>query len=214
MRISGINNQNSNKYNIQPNFKSQIKVTDFHSFWKEYAKFPMGIDFVDFPWTPNEIKKSKMIITQGIKTCTAGGIITKSANGERDVVMFHLNPDQEACKDFDYIRKTFIEKIGNSKPIQALMVGSKDENSWLKYSGEYFDNLYKNVIKAFEIPTSFLKGIPMGGKEVDLLYNAPEDMWLISNTTLDAYPKFAEIRKTLTGFKEVSLSKLDSLELI
>lgn len=204
MQISKINNNNVN-------FRSNINLIDSRKYFKVTEKLDFGVSFVNFPWTPKDIVKGQRAITEDIKSCTAGGIIVEGINKIREVVMFHLNPDLDDCKDFNKVEKALTEKIGTAKPLQAFMVGSKKDDSFLKYSGEYFDDLWKNVISKFNVPTSFLKGIPMGGHLVDLCCDAPNDTWYVSCSVRDEVPRFSSSRKSFTGFDVVQLSEKDHL---
>ncbi len=208
MKINSINTNYNNNYS-KLNFNSNINLISPAKFAKETRKIQGHINFVDEPWTSKQIKRGSHVITQEVKSCTAGGIIVENLKGIRDVVMFHLDPDKKVNKNFQEIFDTIKEKIGDSKPLQALMAGSKDDKGFLKYSGEYFDELWQKVISKFNVPTTFLKGIPMGGHEIDLYFDASNDTWLVSCSVRNTFLPSSE----QLGFQEVKVSNMDKLTL-
>ena len=203
------NSLNKSKQNNQ-SFKSNIHLLNMNKFRNVDMSGCSKVKFVDFPWTPNEIVKGVCGYTEDVKSCTAGGIITKNLDGSKDVVMFHLNPDQAESQDLKFVEDKLFEKLKDTKPIQALIAGSKDNQNILKYCGEYFDKIAE-IINKLNIPITKLKGTPMGGHELHMIYTAPNDTWSIVNTARDVYPAWDDRRKGFTGFKEVVLSDLDHI---
>ena len=134
MQISKINNNNVN-------FRSNINLIDSRKYFKVTEKLESGISFVDFPWTPKDIVKGQRAITEDIKSCTAGGIIVEGINKIREVVMFHLNPDLDDCKDFNKVEKalTLIEIEKNSSKVRNEDDMRKSKNYFNRFT-EYLKN--------------------------------------------------------------------------
>lgn len=142
-------------------------------FWK---------NLVDWPWTARQIIRAPQVYTQGVSSCTAGGIITKSRKGDSfDMVMFHINPGEKANKNIKKIERTIKRRLGRSKPIQAFIFGCK---SGLDSSSKMFDNL-EEIIKHFNVPYTRLKGSAFGKGPVNSAYDGYTDELIISSRILD-----------------------------
>lgn len=161
----------------QVSFTSGIHVVNASEFSEAKKLIPNKYN-VQSPWTAKEIVKTRKGYTEGVRTCTAGGLIV-DGKSSKEVVLFHLCPPEEATpenKDFSTIEKTFMAKLARSKAVQGLLIGSK---SFVDYrcSTNFFEKI-EAFFKSLGMPYSKFKDQPTFS-EVNLLYNGDRDTWLI-----------------------------------
>lgn len=190
-------------------FKSKIRVTGLKNFSQEIEKCPQE-EITD--WSVGQIIKSTRSYTTGIRACTAGGILVKKDDSNAfDVVMFHMNPINALNFNFNEIEQTILERIGDNKPIQGFLLGSKKT---IDYSVEMFNNLETFIKDKLKIPCTKFRGISMAHVDfANIAYDGTKDEWLISATMLEDIGNVQRDVKTrvLSGFDEVVLSQKDTL---
>lgn len=194
--------------NSKISFTSGIKITDSYGFFQEMRKFKSKT-CVDWPWTANEIIKTSQGYTDRIKTCTAGGIITKNNQGNGlDVVMFHIDPDERKNFDFKTVEKTILDKLGEAKPLQGLLFGSKN---LVESSVEMFDRFESFFKEKLGITYSKFKGIPLGGHSGGIGFNGEKDEWIISSTNIKTVVPDILKKEIPNYFNEIVISDKDQL---
>lgn len=172
-------------------FKSNIKIVNSKGFCDELKK--ISPHEVAFPWTINEIIKAPRVYTVNIKTCTAGGILTRNNLTDKiDVVMFHIDPENKANSDFKKVKEALLKKIGSSQPYQAFLIGSKPlEDNLIEPVKKIFKNgvkmfaNFENFIKELRLPFSKMEGLPPLGHNANIIYDAKKDQWTVFNTATD-----------------------------
>lgn len=185
--------------NSQINFTSGIKFSTLADFKKELPVLSEKT-YVDWPWTANEIIRTPHGVTDEIKNCTAGGIITRGQK-DFDIVMFHLHPDNAVNKNFDFVKQKIFEKLNNDKPLQGFLIGSK---YCYQSSIDLFSTL-ESFMENLKIPFSKFRGSPLCGEHIDITYNGHKDLWTIfaENMELSKSPK--------DYFEKIAISDKDHL---
>lgn len=192
--------------NSQISFKSNIRITSLSNFSREIQKCPQE-EITD--WSIRQITKSTRSYTTGIRACTAGGILVKKGDGAFDVVMFHMNPINALNFDFNKIEQTILERIGDNKPIQGFLLGSKRT---IEYSVEMFGKLETFIKDKLKIPYTKFRGISMAHADfANIAYDGTKDEWTIAGSMLNNIGNTKKEAKELaqSGFDEVSLSQKD-----
>lgn len=190
--------------NSQVSFQSKIKIMPKELFLNDVAQFPY-FSYVDAPWTFKEVARDLFAATDGIKTCTAGGIlVAKDSNHIPEIVMFHIDPSEVANDNFKKIEEMIWDKIGTDNPIQGFLLGSK---KYFKPSVDMFAK-FEEFMHKLRIPYSKFQGIPAGNADYsNLAYNANKDEWSVYASALTKINK----RELLQNFDEVVLSHKDKL---
>jgi len=192
--------------NSQISFTSRINFTTYPS-WYRGANRISGALSVHHPWTANEIIRASEAYTKDVRTCTAGGIITKGDNTPLEVVMFHMSPVDEwpKNKDFGLFEKVISRKLRTSEPIQAFLLGSKKQRESEFVSSLEMFNKIENFIQKLGIPYSKFKGLPLNGNWADIAYDGKKDQWLVHCSQLKRNPS--------AYFDEIQLCSKDELVL-
>ena len=158
------------------------------------------------PWSYKDTKKVPKGMSMDVFDCSAGGIVN---NDTKEVVLFHLCPENKENFDFEKIEKYVMSKVdGTSENLQAFIIGSKK----IYADSEMLFMKLKSMMQRHKIPTTVIKGNQE--EKTHILYDAKSDEWLITNNTIN--------RKILNGetdskkiledcFDEVSISEKDKI---
>lgn len=138
--------------NSKVSFGTRIVIKDRDSFAQTIKSFAKS---VDCPWTKDQIVRGPKVFTEGIATCTAGGVLVKRPDRDYfEIVKFHIDPIDKANKEVQPIENMIYRRIGKSEPLQAFIFGCKNV---IDYSSKMFDSL-EEVIKKLKVPYTKLKG--------------------------------------------------------
>lgn len=194
--------------NSQISFKSNIRITSLSNFSREIQKCPQE-EITD--WSIRQITKSTRSYTTGIRACTAGGILVKKDDGAFDVVMFHMNPINALNFEFDKIEQTILKRIGDNKPVQGFLLGSKRT---IDYSVEMFGKLETFIKDKLKVPYTKFRGISMAHVDfANIAYDGTKNEWTIAGSMLSNIGNIKKDAKELAqnGFDEVIISDMDKL---
>lgn len=216
--------------NSTVNFTSRIEVIN-NSI--DFTKRVKSCSAIVNEWSYKDIIKAPQAGTMGIRSCTAGGIITKSKTGIGDmfnVVLFHINPRNKDNSNFTEIEKFILNKIGDDEAVEGFLIGSKtpitseeylemvsensideDEqttNKYLLQSTKMFEN-FDNLMKSLKIPYSKLQGLPIFGR-AHIFYSSDSDKWVVYAKKFDNAE--GNIKKSLQQyFDDVFICEKDEL---
>lgn len=199
---------------LQVSFGTNFKFTNSKGFAR--AKRGFSDNRVDRPWTKNQIIRASRAYTTNIKTCTAGGIVVKNNKQDCfDVVMFHIDPDNDTNKNFTAITETILKKLGKSNPMNAFLIGSKHgplDLSMYRKSIQMF-NRFERFFNKLKIPYSKLKGtLDDGVIYVNVAYNGyKDDLTIYSSASLNPSKKFIDNDRVHKIFHEVKFLPTDTL---
>lgn len=163
--------------NSNISFKSSIQFLNREGFYKAIRDIPE--ENLVWSCTTKGIVRAPKAYTECVRTCTAGGILTKGRNENTyDVIFFHLRPPEEDCpenEDIGEIERVLKEKLAGGKPLQGIIIGCK---SLLNKSGEFFDAI-EQVFRNLGTPYSKFKNQIEWGS-LDVAYKGTENKWLIN----------------------------------
>lgn len=193
--------------NSKINFTSRIIFTR----WEDHIKILKKMDGHLEAGYPCTLKKSVLApeaYTEAVRTCTAGGFVINQ-NGQRKVLMFHLDPNDIENLKFKQIQEDLIQKIGENKIERALLVGSKNIKTSKGYENSpMFFKFLEEFIQKLKIPYSKLQGL----SELDganLSYDGISDTWRISTKFTSYLQKDIFKQKAKKAFEQVLIDKGD-----
>lgn len=192
--------------NNQINFTSAIKWTNEVGFTKELEKLSSKL-LVDYPFTRKEISRGQEVYTQGVRTCTAGGVVVKTKEGRREIVMFHLDPNDRKNNNFRRIKKSILRKIGNDTPVNGFILGSK---AMYSKSANLF-NLLEEFIQTLKIPYSKFRGTPWDSSLFDLAYNGKKDEFSASLSSANILGADFFEKRLVPKIEEIVISPTDHI---
>lgn len=192
----------------QVNFTSGIRVkTHISDFYDVRA----GFDYVSEPWTSKEIIRAPLVYTDDIKTCTTSGIIVQQSEQPLDIVMSHIDPENEANLDFGRIADAIYEKLAGHKPLHGFLIGSKNKFAFSRKMFDLFEDFFTNKLC---IPYTKFKGIPAGlGDFVHFSYNGISDEATIFSSVAYRYKGLYKNKHELVRnvFDEVEIAHMDTI---
>lgn len=159
--------------NCPVTFSAKINIVDIAEFKNlKLSRLIPTKQYVDYPWSADDVVLSTEAFTDGIKDCSAGGI----TNGKR-VFMFHLSTD--ALSNFDKVKKVFEKGIAELKkdglPLNGFLTGEIPcfpQSRWL--SSKIMRMFKKNGIDA-----TIMSRQSLGGA-LDIYYSAENDTWTVA----------------------------------
>lgn len=154
-------------------FKSKIKFIHSIDYLKNHNK-GVHINFLD---TDSHILKEDKFYTQGIRTCTGGGLVTP----HKESLGFHIWDNKDNKRNFDEIANSMIQKMKNIE--RGLLIGSKSLKK-SPYSREQFENFKTFLLKCVPNLTIFEKHKPQCSQS-HIAYSLEEDTWLIASDYID-----------------------------
>ena len=154
-------------------FKSKIKFIHSIDYMKNHNK-GYHINFYD---TSAHILKSDAFYSEGIRTCTGGGLV----NPEKECLGFHIWDNRANKQNFEKIANSMIQKMNDIE--RGLLIGSK----YLKnspYSLKQFENFKLFLSKHVPNLTLFEKHKPQCSQS-HIAYSLKDDTWLIASVYID-----------------------------
>lgn len=159
------------------------------------------------PLTAEGIVRSSQVYTPGITTCSAGGIIVKSEKEAGfDVVMFHIDPDNQSNVFFEPIKKAIYDKLNGCKPLQAFLLGSY---TGIDNSPQMFAN-FEKFIKEMKIPLSKFKGSPLYDK-LHIAYDGNKDELTVFSSAVEKANQGFSLNEVVKHFEDVEISSDDKV---
>lgn len=173
--------------NSQINFTPTIRLVTAGEFLGASKRVPNRVNL-------NGISKAGSAYTTGICDCTAGGITDGI-----DVVMFHIEPDEESLKGLPGILSALRQKIDlKSKRIHGFLWGSYDYDR----SNKIFTGL-ETFMGENAIPCTKFKQHREKFAASDILYNSSKDEWLVTSDQISD-----EIRNRRKLFGKMSIEEI------
>ncbi len=183
-------------------FTSNIKFVDGYHF----LKLRKG-DRIGYKHNEVNILKSNKFYSEGIRTCTGGGVITPYLEAEG----FHFLDDLTNKKNFNILINSLFRFVKNPK--HGLLIGSKELDKY-PLSTEQFQKI-KQIFKQ-RIPnlTIFEKHKHINS-ESNYYYNLENDTWIIYSTFRKPNELNSHTIKNLEDLKEcfesIQISPQDKL---
>ena len=156
--------------------------------------------------TPN-ILKADEFYSEGIKTCTGGGVVIpyKEAEG------FHFWDDRTNKKNFSQIVNSLFRFVKN--PQRALLVGSKDLEG-NPYSIEQFQRLKKVFLERIKDVTLFEKH-NFDNAQTHYHYSLKDDTWTLFSeyrkSDKGRYHTVKDLKSLKECFENISIAEGDKL---
>ncbi len=161
-----------------------------------------------YPCTLKKSLLAKEAYTEQVRTCSAGGFVINQ-NGQRKVLMFHLDPNDIENLNLEQLQRELIQKIGDNKIERALLIGSKDIKTSKGYENSpLFFKFLERFIQKLNIPYSKLQGL----SELDyanLSYDGNSDVWRVSTKFTSYLREDVFQQKTKKAFEQVLIDKGD-----
>ncbi len=191
---------NMNNTNIS--FKSNIRFIDRNTYNKLKK-----VNYITFWHDAPNILKAKEFYSEGIKTCTAGGVI----NSQQEAAGFHILDDKINKKNFNTIITSLFESI--KKPNRALLIGSKELKDDV-YSIEQFKK-FKQIFQKKIKNVSFFEQHMFENSQTHYHYDSRTDTW----TLFSEYQKkpngnhfqIKNLNRLKECFKNISIAEGDKL---
>ncbi len=190
-----------NKSDSNISFSSGIKFVQTGEFSRLAGNIREKY-FVNYPWSAKQTVKGFSAYTRDVKDCTMGGI-----TDGRDVVMFHVSPNQRNISTFKDVEASILDKISLTNPeLQGFLLGSTSNNPM----SQQLLKMFEDFMKKCKIKYSVLAGQDTMAN-TNVLYDSRKDDWVIASNLIDELlPKKLppeEIAKKL--FKDVSIAEFD-----
>ena len=176
---------------IDRNTYNKLKKTNHISFWHD---------------RPNILKATEFY-SEGIKTCTGGGII----NPQKEAAGFHIWDDKTNKKNFNTIIASLFRYIKN--PERALLIGSKELKDD-KYSIEQFKN-FKQVFQNKIKNVTLFEQHNFENSQTHYHYDSETDTWSLFSEYQKKpngnYFQIKNLKRLKECFKNISIAEGDRL---
>ncbi|HNW25933.1 MAG TPA: hypothetical protein PKI94_03990 [Candidatus Gastranaerophilaceae bacterium] len=193
--------------NSKVSFTSRIIFTRCEDHIKENKKMYKNLE-AGYPCTLKKCVFAPSAYTESVRTCTAGGFVINQ-NGQRKILMFHLDPNELENLKLDNIQKELIQKIGDNAVERALLMGSKDIKTSKGYENSpLFFNFLENFVQKLNIPYSKLQGLSERDC-ANLSYDGKSDTWKVSTKFTSYLRKDVFEQKAKKAFEKVLIDKGD-----
>lgn len=184
-------------------FTSNINFVNRHKFWRYHKKFYKYIDFES-----NDIVRAPNFITDGIRTCTGGGL----TDGKKEAVGFHVLDDTFNVECLDSIIET-ITKFSNDST-RGLLVGGKDIFS--RFSSLELFYKFKNLLTQQFENISCFEVHKYQSSETHFRYSLNDDTWTVCTQFLKRPDEefvydVNSVQDLRDCFRKISIAKGDKL---
>lgn len=184
------------------NFTSKIRFVD-SPVYRAMKKS----NYIDYFHDKPNILKAKEFYSEGIRTCTGGGLVNPHVEAEG----FHLWDDRTNAKNFSMIVNSLFRFVKN--PERGLLVGSKElEGS--PYSLPQFAKLKQVFSERVENVTLFQKH-KFDNSQTHYNYSLDDDTWTLcttfrrsDNAKLNTVRSLKDLQNC---FEKISIAKGDRL---
>lgn len=168
--------------NSKISFTSRIRITDNFGLVQELRRLS-SVQTLEKPYTAASIKRGENVLINNVKTCIAGGVLTKNEKGIHEVIPIHIEPaaDNSTNIDFDAIAKKVKSELKGNPPLSGFIFGGKLEYQPSIDTLEKMEDLYKNDLK---VPYSKIVGTPLGGHDSQALFIGKLNDWIFSSTAI------------------------------
>lgn len=183
-------------------FKSKICFVDRTAYSKLKKVNKIGF------WhdTPN-ILRADEFYSEGIKTCTGGGII----NAKKEAEGFHFWDDKTNKRNFPQIVNSLFRFV--KEPERALLLGSKELDG-SPYSIEQFQN-FKKIFKERIKNVTLFEQHKFENAQTHYHYNADTDTWTLfseyQKNPNGRYLRVKNLQRLKECFKNISVADGDRL---
>lgn len=188
-------------------FTSGIRIMDNFGLFQEKRRLS-SVHTFEKPYTAESIKKCENVLINHVKTCLAGGIVTKNKHGEIRLIPLHIEPsiDEPANIDFTTITKKVKTELNNDKALSGFIFGGKLEYQPSLATLEKIEDFYKKDLK---IPYSKIVGTPLGGHDSQALFIGKLNEWVFSSTAISTVIKEKLEKEFPLIFKKISFAPQD-----
>ena len=188
--------------NSNISFKSNIRFVDRNTYNKLKK-----VNYINFWYDKAHILKAKEFYSEGIKTCTGGGII----NSQKEAAGFHIWDNKTNKKNFNTIIASLFRYIKN--PERALLIGSKELKDD-KYSIEQFKN-FKQVFQKKIKNVSLFEQHRFENSQTHYHYDSNTDTWTLFSeyrkNPNGIYLQIKNLKRLKECFKNISIAEGDKL---
>ena len=188
--------------NNSPSFTSNIRFVN-SAYYKMLAKK----NYIDFRHNAPNILKADEFYTEGIRTCTGGGLVSPGIEAEG----FHLWDDKINNKNLPVIINSMFRFVKN--PQRGLLIGSKDLDLNI-YSLPHFKKLKYEFSKRIK-DISYFQTHTFENAETHFQYSLKDDTWNICTLYReDAESRLkaaASLKELLTCFRKIFIADGDRL---
>lgn len=190
---------------ISPNFplKTKITLTNWNTFNREVSSIPMENYVKD--WTKEGIIKANDGFTSGVKNCVSAFLTDGQA------VIAHICPTESGNVDFNEIKKTICDKIGEKTDnLLGFLLGSvshyKDSKDLFKNFKDFFENTLK-------IPYSYMRGHTIDSIDTSVAYKAEKKTIFVTNDFISMKTFYKKPPSTYldNAFEEMKIDPLHEL---
>ena len=156
-----------------------------------------------------DILKSQDFYTEGVRTCTAGGVINTKTG---EAAGFHIFDNLYNDENVDEILENIFDKVKN--PDRALLLGSKLLKCSI-YSIPIFQKIYDGISKRIKNVTIFREHV-FPFSESNLNYSLKDDTWTIQSMYRPFYTHkefdVESMDDLYKCFKEIKIADGDTVE--
>mgnify|MGYP001624242343 CR=1 FL=1 len=192
----------SNMENNNISFKSKIKFVD-----RAVYKMMPKKNYIDFKHSCPNILKADEFFSEGIRTCTGGGLVNPNVEAEG----FHIWDDMTNKKRFPLIINSLFRFV--KSPKRALLVGSK-ELKGSDYSLEQFER-FKQSLQSRIKNISYFQKHRYYNSETHYHYSMADDTWTLCSSFQQKkngkYKTVRSLKDLLDCFEHISIAKGDRL---